>query len=453
MADRYLIGNGMIEEAIAGYQEEASPENIARILNGFRRRMNEDGHLMMPVEMSPAGDGSFEWLSMTGDDGRSAFVVFTSEHEASKGPKAEFISQDMGTILQYAMNMECEGIMLNPFGKRFMITKAGLAQILEVNKEMKDGRHLDVVQGDITELKVDAIVNAANSSLLGGGGVDGAIHRAAGPDLLNECKTLGGCQPGEAKLTKGYNLDAKFIIHTVGPIYSGSLQDAVTLANCYRNSLNLARENDVHTIAFPSISTGVYGYPVAEAAFVACKTILEWLRDNKDYTLQVTMVCFDGKTFSSYNMASGLINAYMHADDYLLEAMKDGMSPAAYTDWKIKPMPKETAAGVFEREMSARDLEILSFGHIPQEMADQWFWYAEDGKLYAHRSLNGNCMFILDFLEGAAENKIHVTLNHDCEQYAWTDLETEIRGVEKLLNEWCKPNYDYYEQWLAEKDV
>lgn len=155
-------------------------------------------------------------------------------------------------------------------------------------------------RGDITKLAVDAIVNAANSSLLGGGGVDGAIHRAAGQGLVEECRTLGGCATGEAKITKGYDLPAKHVIHTVGPIYSGSDQDPVLLANCYRNSMNLAYENDLHSIAFSAISTGVYGYPRAEATHIAVETVREWLSAHPDYDIEVIFSCFGEEIAALY---------------------------------------------------------------------------------------------------------------------------------------------------------
>jgi O-acetyl-ADP-ribose deacetylase (regulator of RNase III) len=154
---------------------------------------------------------------------------------------------------------------------------------------MADPR-LKLVRGDLTKLAVDAIVNAANTTLLGGGGVDGAIHRAAGPELLAECKTLGGCRPGDAKITRGYLLPAHFVIHTVGPVWSGgSRGEPETLANCYRNSLRVAVENDVRTIAFPAISCGAYRYPIAGAARIAVETSREFLRDN-DSISEVTFV-------------------------------------------------------------------------------------------------------------------------------------------------------------------
>ncbi len=166
---------------------------------------------------------------------------------------------------------------------------------------MKDlANRVEIVEGDITKQKVDAIVNAANNSLLGGGGVDGAIHRAAGPELIKECKTLGGCPTGQAKITRGYKLPAKFIIHAVGPVYrNGRYNEPELLANCYRNCLRLAVENNVKTIAFPAISTGAYGYPLAEATRIAMKETKAFLE--KDKTIEkVVFVCFGKQTYETY---------------------------------------------------------------------------------------------------------------------------------------------------------
>ena len=158
---------------------------------------------------------------------------------------------------------------------------------------MSDSK-LTLLRGDITKLAVDAIVNAANTTLLGGGGVDGAIHRAAGPDLLAECKTLGGCRPGEAKITRGYALPARHVIHTVGPVWSGGNRgEPETLANCYRNSLRVAVENIVRTIAFPAISCGAYRYPIADAARIAVETTRDFLRHNDSITSVTFVVSTD----------------------------------------------------------------------------------------------------------------------------------------------------------------
>ncbi len=160
---------------------------------------------------------------------------------------------------------------------------------------------MEVQKGDITKLRVDAIVNAANSSLLGGGGVDGAIHRAAGPQLLEECKTIGGCPTGEARITKGYNLHASYVIHTVGPIYGRhGGKEAELLRNCYLNSLELATESDCNSIAFPNISTGVYGYPKKEAARLAINTVNAFLQNNTKI-LKVIFICFDDENYSLYS--------------------------------------------------------------------------------------------------------------------------------------------------------
>ena len=162
---------------------------------------------------------------------------------------------------------------------------------------------IENIRGDITVQAVDAIVNAANTSLLGGGGVDGAIHRAAGPELLAECRTLHGCRTGEAKITRGYRLPAKYVIHTPGPVWNGGTHHEVELlASCYRNCLALASEHGCKTVDFPSISTGVYHFPLAQAAEIAVNTIAAYLQEHPEIE-RVRMVCFDERTKSFYDAA------------------------------------------------------------------------------------------------------------------------------------------------------
>lgn len=160
---------------------------------------------------------------------------------------------------------------------------------------------ITIKRGDITKEEVDAIVNAANRSLLGGGGVDGAIHDAAGPELLKECRGLGGCETGEAKITKGYRLPARFVIHTVGPVYGHARgREKSLLSSCYLNSLKLARTKDLKTIAFPCISTGIYGYPPEEAAEVALGAVQSYIKDNPDHFEEVIFVTFRESDYRIY---------------------------------------------------------------------------------------------------------------------------------------------------------
>jgi O-acetyl-ADP-ribose deacetylase len=159
---------------------------------------------------------------------------------------------------------------------------------------------IEIVLGNITRQETEAIVNAANKTLLGGGGVDGAIHRAAGRELYEECKTLNGCETGDAKITKGYNLKAKYVIHTVGPVWNGGkYNEEAKLRNCYENSLSLAVENNIKSISFPAISTGVYGFPADRAVEIAVKTVLSFLEINPSIE-KVVFVCFDTYMYNLY---------------------------------------------------------------------------------------------------------------------------------------------------------
>ena len=163
--------------------------------------------------------------------------------------------------------------------------------------------NIEIIQGDITKQAVDAIVNAANCSLLGGGGVDGAIHRAAGPELLAECRTLHGCDTGKAKITKGYRLPAKYVIHTPGPVWhGGAYGEEALLGSCYRSCLELASQNGCETVDFPSISTGVYHFPLDKASNIAIGTIAAYLREHPEIK-RVRMVCFDARTKDYYDRA------------------------------------------------------------------------------------------------------------------------------------------------------
>ncbi|GAB4286013.1 MAG: O-acetyl-ADP-ribose deacetylase [Ignavibacteriaceae bacterium] len=172
-------------------------------------------------------------------------------------------------------------------------------------------QRVELYKGDITKLKTDAIVNAANQSLLGGGGVDGAIHRAAGPELLEFNKKLGGCPTGQAKITPGFRLPAKYIIHTVGPVWKGgNFNEDALLADCYKNSLKLAVENNIKTIAFPSISTGVYNFPLERAAKIAVREVLSFPDQIETFEFEkVIFACFDDKTYEVYRKLIEMSNS------------------------------------------------------------------------------------------------------------------------------------------------
>jgi O-acetyl-ADP-ribose deacetylase len=205
----------------------------------------------------------------------------------------------------YLANLIDNGHFLTILQRRQAIYQELILENPDKSQHKNIMEKIAIIQGDITQLQVDAIVNAANSSLLGGGGVDGAIHRAAGRELLKECQQLGGCNTGEAKITKGYNLPAKWVIHTVGPVWQGgNYNEDVLLANCYANSLTLAAQYQIKTMAFPAISTGVYAFPMERACKIAITTVTKFLQ-NPNTLEQVIFVCFGESAYNSYTQAMG----------------------------------------------------------------------------------------------------------------------------------------------------
>ena len=307
-------------DAMCDAGDAFSDEHIIAVLEAIRMAINNGDQIVIPIEMP---EEALEAINATtikvgdnldvGDDmrfkvrtlqlknGELAFVVFTSQDEAMKGEGTSTITEGLESFLEKTMmNPEIEGILFNPWGNSFFLTKANINAIFRVNLPSKPENAIMFQTMDITQAEVDCIVNAANESLLGGGGVDGAIHRAAGPQLLEECRMLNGCEPGKAKITKGYNLKASHIIHTVGPRYSGKKKDAERLRNCYWNSLELARANDLHSIAFPAISTGVFGYPLEAATEIALKTVSDWLKINPNYGMAILFVGFNEQTTEMY---------------------------------------------------------------------------------------------------------------------------------------------------------
>ena len=315
--DEYAPSNRRIEEEIAEFHKESSNENLGRLIYALRNAVSDGCYVIVPViapdnaiqmfdienlkvgdVVTSSEDLHFKFQHLETDDGRSWAVFYTSEEQYRSGISSDTIRMDLGQLLEGFCGEGGEaGLVINPWGKKFLLTRELIKVVMDLEKP---DNTIKFHVGDITKIDTDAIVNAANGSLLGGGGVDGAIHRAAGPDLLKECRGLHGCKTGEAKITKGYRLPARYVIHTVGPVYSGSRKDADDLYNCYYNSLDLAMENGLHSIAFPAISTGVYGYPKYEAAKIAYTAVLNWQVDNPEYGMEVVVVLFGKADYQVY---------------------------------------------------------------------------------------------------------------------------------------------------------
>jgi len=223
--------------------------------------------------------------------------VFTSREQMDKGGKVSAVNRPFGTLSREVSRREdTAGVVINPFGYGLNLRK----QMLSKLPLLRMASCISLLRGDITKLPVDAVVNAANESLLGGSGVDGAIHAGAGKPLLEECRGLQGCQTGEAVLTLAHGLPSRYILHTVGPVYSGTKEDAVQLASCYRSCLDLAASHDIKSIVFPCISTGVFGYPAEKAARVAIETVDSWLKEHTDKVLYIYFCCFTDKDYNLY---------------------------------------------------------------------------------------------------------------------------------------------------------
>ena len=312
--------NELIEAAINEFYIQQNGNTFAKILNAINLTMKNEGQFIVPIETPGALTELIDLESVkVGDtittpneirmklqrimlDNREWVVAFTNESEVYKGEATSTITQSMEYFLKAVLLMEdVAGVIINPWDKPFNFDKDTIKLYFEASESKATKRGIYLELGDITKLDVDCIVNAANHSLLGGGGVDGAIHCAAGSGLLKECRALNGCGTGEAKITKGYNLPAKYIIHTVGPVYSGQPIDEKHLYDCYYNSLAVAKNYNIHSIAFPAISTGAYGYPVKEAVMVAMKAISSWITDNPEYEMVIIICCYDKKTYDAYD--------------------------------------------------------------------------------------------------------------------------------------------------------
>ena len=315
-----FTGSDEIEKKLEEFSADRTNEKIIRCFEAIRAAMHGGGSVLLPVQpftVPPKGNRqparALRMKLITTKDGKIWQVAYTSE----KMYKSGFSAKDpaMGATIRQALEQfvpggsgapkapeNIAGIVLNPDKNPLFLERKMIETILKAEERaVRASRSgILVTRGDITKMKADCIVNAANCSLLGGGGVDGAIHRAAGPGLLEECRTLDGCHTGEAKITGAYNLPAKYVIHTVGPIYDGDEDDPKLLASCYTSSLNLAKSKGAHSIIFPNISTGVYGYPKEEAARIAMDTVGKWLAANKGYVMHVVMCCFDQENFEIY---------------------------------------------------------------------------------------------------------------------------------------------------------
>jgi O-acetyl-ADP-ribose deacetylase (regulator of RNase III) len=289
---------------------------------------------------------------------------------------------------------------------------------------------VEIALGDITREQTDAIVNAANSSLLGGGGVDGAIHRAAGPTLLEECRRVRaerwpeGLPTGHAVATRGGALRAKWVIHTVGPVHSSSPDPAGELAACHVASLRVADEIGATSIAFPAISTGAYGYPLREAARVA----LEAVRGAATRVERVRFVLFGAEARETFAEALRLLES-------ATSGAHPAVAPATRDSWKAQPLPEARARLPFARDFDGEQHGRIALGIVPKQMEDKWFIFLEDDWLLFHRSWTGVCVYAVRLRRAGPGSVVEEAwANRDPGQYAKTDEGYDVRMLSFLID-------------------
>ncbi len=282
------------------FAKNQNEANLIKLLHAVSLILQEGSNVIIPI--AEQQENQLLLQTQTTENGLEYVTAFSSLETYVQGDSCPTISRPLINYFEAILLMrDIAGIIFNPASPYpFNIQNKMITELLDDAKKNKQQNAISVWYGDITTLDCDAVVNAANKSLLGGGGVDGAIHKAAGSALLEECRDLGGCNTGEAKITFGYNLPASYVIHTVGPIYNNDIKQRSDLANCYKNCLDIAKKHHLHSIAFPAISTGVYKYPVDEAARIALLTCSEWLNSNHDYGMNIILTCYNNIVYKTY---------------------------------------------------------------------------------------------------------------------------------------------------------
>lgn len=329
MGNKFITSNGILEEAIENYNKDSgNSDKLMGVAYAFHQRINEKAKVYVPVELPQELLEFFDPKTMRIEEviqqnekyrlrlkklklknGEEALLAFTNSEECSKAGTS-YVLTGMDEFLRNVYRDESVfGAVINPSGSSFIMPKKLIEIVFRANNEIRFENRVLIAKGDIASIGSDCIVNSTNATMLKDSGISGALHKAAGEELALECKAVGECKTGRAKITRGYNLRSAYVIHTVGPIYSKDKKCGTQLTNCYWNCLELAKEYGIHSIAFPSISTGINGYPLSEASEIAVRTVTRWLGINKGYGMTVVFCCYDQRTYEAYQSLSSLSDA------------------------------------------------------------------------------------------------------------------------------------------------